>query len=387
MDNLLNILESWSFWNTTPPEYIPRLVNLPKQLSPQLATIVQGVRRCGKSTLLVQFLNHYKLDKSKSVFVNFEDPRLADSLDYQLLEAVYTTFRSQVGTQENVYFFFDEIQNVHLWEKWIHAKIERSTKDYFILTGSNAALLAGELASSLTGRYQKIELYPFDFAEFKLARPDGTMEEFLSIGGFPLPVTLPEPYVLLREYFNDIVTKDIIARLDIRSSVDLRKLLKIVYESAGSELSYRKLSAIADLNVETIINYLKACESAYLLSSCPYFAYSEAKRSKRNKKYYPIDPGIRNAVVTTTGRDIGKSFETAVFIYLKKQYGEVSYWKEKNEVDFVVQNSQGILPIQVTYDETKERHVNALKEFYRTFPNAQEALHITRDNFESLAGV
>ena len=131
--------------------------------------------------------------------------------------------------------------------------------------------------------------------------------------------------------------------------------------------------------------YLEACEHAYLLFSCPYFSFSEKKRLIRNKKYYPIDPGLRHAVTSTNNRDLGKSLELLIFLKLKQKYDLVFYWQEihKGEVDFVTvdrNNSQAITPYQVTWHGPEPRHEKALESFYNTFPQANEAVWITREN-------
>jgi predicted AAA+ superfamily ATPase len=188
----------------------------------------------------------------------------------------------------------------------------------------------------------------------------------------------------LRQYFEDIIERDVRERVGARSSQPLRQLAKIVFESCGSELSLRKLAGATGLTVDTVGTYLSACESAYLLFSCPYFAFSERKRSKRNKKYYPVDPGLRTAVVTRTGQDLGKSFETIVYLSLRRQCRETYYWRGKGEVDFVTSGPGGITPYQVSIDGIKSRHEAALEEFYSNFPQANEPILITADNHESL---
>jgi len=246
-------------------------------------------------------------------------------------------------------------------------------------------MLSGELSTSLTGRHFTIELFPFDFKEFQLSKTnDPNYDSYLTLGGFPQALVQDKPNFLLREYFNDIVEKDIRERTRSRSTQSIRQLIKIVYESCGSEISLRKLAGSAGLSADTVSMFLNAAENAYLLFSCPYFAFSEKQRIKRNKKYYPVDMGLRNAIITKTGLDLGKSLETHVFLRLRKISNTIYYWRNKGEVDFVVQDEKGITPYQVSYDGIKDRHEKALEEFYGYFPQANEAIFITKETVLSL---
>jgi predicted AAA+ superfamily ATPase len=379
-----NIVQYWSFWNKPIPESIPRDVELPASLNRQMPLVVQGVRRCGKSTLLTQLIGHYKLEASRCFFINFEDPRLITSLNTEFLEEVLRYFRSQHDEDTALYFFFDEIQNVQAWHKWIFSKIERPENNYFILTGSSSTLLSAEIGSTLTGRHQSITLYPFSFQEYVRSTLDNSPSNYLRLGGFPAAFQSLEPEEVLRELFTDIIERDIVTRLGISNPRTLKQLAKIIFESSGSESSFRKLAGSTGLSADTVGSYLAHCESAYLFLECPFFSFSEKQRTRRNSKYYPIDPALRRAVITRSGEDLGKDFELLVFLSLKRIFTEVCYWKDKGELDFVVQTKQGILPIQVSLDEPKEGHYQALEEFYERFPNAREAIYCTMDSFSEV---
>lgn len=382
------VLADWNYWTQPPKNTVLRelLTKLPP-LRPDLVLVVQGVRRCGKSTLLAQLMTQLQLDSHDCFFVNFEDPRLSDNLNHTLLDLLQNYARQKRPQAQARFFFFDEIQNVENWQKWLHTKMERPSSDCFVITGSNAALLSGDLSSALTGRHTTLELFPFSFAEFKVAKPEAIFQDYLAQGGFPRVVTYPEPQSLLREYFTDIIERDVRRHVAARSTQSLVQLVKSVFESTGSEISQRTLAGMLGVSVDTIGTYLAACEAAYMILPCPYFTFSERQRTARNKKYYPIDLGLRNAIITKTGNDLGKSLETIVFLALRKKYKNVYYWRKKGEVDFVVMGENGLLPIQVSWEEMKPRHEAALKEFYGEFPQAGTALKITKENImEFLAG-
>ena len=380
-EDLLSVAETWSFWNRPPPPSIRRVLELPRSLSPRTALVVQGVRRAGKSTLLAQLIGRYGLDRRDCLFVNFEDPRLAGGLGFETLERLTQAFGEFRREAETLTVFLDEIQWVDGWERWLRAKLERPGRLRFVVSGSNAHLLSGELSSALTGRHVTVELFPFDLREFRSVHPHATVTDYLQRGGFPEAVTSDDADLLLRQYFVDILQRDVRERVGARSSLALRQIVQMVFESVGSELSLRRIAAASGVAVETVASYLEACERAYLLFPCPWFAYSERKRARRNRKYYPVDTALRRVAVTRTGRDAGKALECATFVELRKRHADVFYWRGAGEVDFVIPTGGGPTPIQVTLDGPGERHLRALDDFYDAFPHAAEAVIVTLENF------
>ena len=382
-ERLLEITAYWSFWDEQVPPSVPREVHLPQRLRDSLALVVQGVRRCGKSTLLAQMIERYRLNPRHCAFLNFEDPRLGQKLDHSLLDAWVAAFRASHPRLKKAYFFLDEIQGVAGWEKWLRTQLDRPKGDHFVVTGSNAQLLSGELSGILTGRHLTIELFPFDLEEFRRARPEGRLEEYLEAGGFPEPLLLDGGDRLLQQYFSDIIERDVRERVGARSAVAIKHVVQMAFESAGAELSLRRLAGAAGIAVDTAAGYLNACEAAYLLFPVPYFAFSERKRAARNRKYYPVDTGLRRMAVTRTGADRGKLLECAVHLELRRQGLRPAYWRGRGEVDFVVTTARGITPIQVTWDDPTDRHHRALGEFYEVFPQAGEALLVGPAEFEA----
>ncbi len=383
-EELFEITDYWSFWNKEVPQHhVSRQAGLPKKLSDSLVLVIQGVRRAGKSTLLTQMVRDYRLPAKHCAFLNFEDPRLGASLDHRLLQQWVDVFRRKHSRVKRLYFFLDEIQSVQGWQKWLCAQLERPSGNHFVVTGSNAQLLSGELSSALTGRHQSIELFPFDLDEYHELRPQSDLSDFLTEGGFPEPLQQEDGDRLRMHYFTDIVGRDIRERLGARSSATIKQVVQMVFETAGSEMSLRRIAGATGLAVETAASYLEACEAAYLLFACPYFAFSERKRASRNKKYYPIDTGLRRMVVTRTGHDRGKMFECAVYLALRRMGADISYWRGKGEVDFVVRTRGTFVPIQVSWEGPCERHHRALEEFYETFPQAEEAIFVGPDEYES----
>ena len=357
---------------------------MPQSLSNRYALVVQGVRRCGKSTLLSQFLERYKLDRNDCLFINFEDPRLAQHLNFETLDTLTRAFEDKRPGVRPLTLFLDELQWVEGWERWLATKLDRPGRIRYVVSGSNSKLLSGEIASTLTGRHISVELYPFSFDEFKSVCPNEPLTSYLSRGGFPEPLLSKDRDMLLRQYFSDIVQRDVRERVGARSSMTLSSVVQMVFESAGSELSLRRIAAATGLSVETVSAYLSACQQAYLLFSCPYFSYSARKRSHRNRKYYPIDVGLRRVAITSISNDLGKSLECAVYIELRKRFADVFYWRDDGEVDFVILKGKQPTPMQVSTEGALERHWRALDSFYENFGFATEPIIVTLENFTSV---
>ena len=382
--SLLEIAATWSFWDKPIPNSTKRTITLPASLSNKVALVVQGVRRSGKSTLLTQLLKRYRLKKKDCLFINFEDPRMAGALNHETLEQLVQAFSEARSNTEVLTVFLDEIQWVDGWERWLRSKLERPGKFQFVISGSNAHLLSGELATALSGRHITVELFPFDFEESVESGAIKSLEEYLHHGGFPEPLMTNDGDLLRRQYFLDIIQRDITERVGARSSQALRQIVQMAFESAGSEMSLRRIAGASGVAVDTVAGYLEACEQAYLLFPCRWFAWSERKRLRRNVKYYPVDTGLRRIAVTRTGQDLGKSLECATYIGLRKKYGDVFYWRDKGEVDFVVQTNRGVTPLQVTLNGPDDRHHRSLELFYESFPQSEEAVFVTLENFPEL---
>jgi hypothetical protein len=192
----------------------------------------------------------------------------------------------------------------------------------------------------------------------------------------------PDGDRLRRAYFDDIIERDVRERVSARSSRPLRALAQLLFESAGSELSVRRAAAALGMAPNTTALYLAALESGYLAFACPFFAWSERKRLVRNSKYYPVDTGLRRTVVTAERDDHGRMLEAATYLVLRRRFREVSYWRGRGEVDFVVLDRGEPIPVQVSWNEPSERHRQALDAFHAEHPRAREAVFVTAETFE-----
>ncbi|MDP6627867.1 MAG: ATP-binding protein [Methanopyri archaeon] len=370
------------------------------------AIIVTGVRRCGKSVFM-RLVAHELLrtvPEGNVLYLNLEDERLSD-IGVEGLDRIYELFREINLPEGRVYLFLDEVQNVERWEKWIARRYEQGGIKFF-LSGSNASLLSSELATALTGRNIAFKLMPFSFTEFLLARGVSLADEpgenvhtdranvirhwfdiYLEWGGFPeaaLSDDDVERRYVLQGYFADIIRRDILFRHGIREVRHFERLVKYLITNLARPYSSNKLAKAFDYSVNTILRYVSHVEESFLLSSIDFFSYSLKKQSRRPRKVYCIDNGLRNAVSLRFSRDAGRLAENLVHVELVRRGLEHSYWKGEGEVDFVVRDGDELTAINVTFtDEVDEREVRALEEFRDAFPDrVRDLVLITRDLYE-----
>jgi uncharacterized protein len=339
------------------------------------ALIITGIRRAGKSTFLNQLLKKYK----GGYYLNLEDPRLDgfELSDFNKAEAI---MKELYG--ENKIYFFDEIQNVLGWERFIRYLVDK--KEKAVITGSNASMLSRELGTKLTGRHLKAEIFPFSFSEFldaKKADPSiKYFEDYFYKGGFPEYIKEENP-AIHQELLADVIMRDIAARLGIRNISTLNKVAIFLASNVGKEFSYNSIKNMFNIkSVQSVIDYISYFENAYLIFTMPRFSYSYKQQQVNPKKAYSIDNGFSYNNSASFSKDTGKMLENIVFLGLRKKFKDIFYFKEKNECDFVVKEKDKIIKaIQVCFEINKENNhreiiglVSALKEF-----NLKEGLILT----------
>jgi len=352
------------------------------KLEDSFALIITGIRRSGKSTFLNQILRKQK----KGYYLNFEDPRL-EGFEFSDFNKIETVMKEIYG--EGGIYFFDEIQNIEKWEKFIRYLIDK--KEIILITGSNASLLSKELGTKLTGRHLQIELFPFSFREFlsmKKQKPSIKLfGDYLYKGGFPEYLKKENP-TILHELLYDIVAKDIAVRFGIKNTNVLNKLLVYLISNVGKEFSYNSIKKMFYIkSVQSIIDYISYFENAYLIFTIPSFSYSYKQQQVNPKKIYSIDNGFSFNNSVSFSKDKGKMLENLVFLELRQKFREIFYFKKINECDFIVKQKEKIIcAIQVCFDlneENKNREMNGLLTVLKEF-NLKEGLILTynqKDNF------
>ncbi len=352
-----------------------------KALTTKQITVISGIRRCGKSTLLWQMMQNF----DAFYYLNFDDERLINfnTEDFRELMII---FKKQ---HEASTVFFDEIQNIDGWERFIRRLFDENFKIF--ITGSNSKLLSSELATHLTGRYIKIELYPFSFAEFldfnhidtKQLSSDSKaqiikhFDEYLNKGGFPEYWKYKDEEFIKRVY-EDIIYKDLIARFKIRNISQFKKLSHFLFSNFTGEISYNSLKSILGIkSANTISEYISALQEAYLLFELYKFEFSLKKQYTSNKKIYAIDNGIRNQVAFRFSEDKGKLLENIVFTELMRRQKDIYFHKTKTgkEVDFLYFENNMYNLIQVAYDisdpRTADRETASLLEAAKETENSE----------------
>lgn len=355
---------------------------------PVIVTLV-GARRSGKTYLLYQVMNQLIANGVKRediVFLNFEDERLllnAHQLD--LILQAYSELYPNKKLSE-CWFFFDEIQNVDGWEKFVRRIFDNYSKHIFI-TGSNAKLLSTEIADALRGRTITYEVYPLSFTEYlsfkgveynlihplKKAKVINHALQFIKQGGFPELINFEdaERMKVLQSYFNTMIFRDIVERYKISDVKLLKFFIKKLFATIGKPLSINKIyNEIRSMGYKVSNNYLyefeQYCYAVFLSISVPKFDFSEIKQAKSDKKLYAIDTGLLSSVEFSISENRGKLLENAVLLELVKAGCEIFYFKGKYECDFIFKNRNSYQALQVCWEmdnpTTKNREIRALVE-------------------------
>ena len=355
-----------------------------------LIKVMTGIRRCGKSVMLElikQELIESGVNPIQFISINFEDLSYSHLQTAKSLHDEITNRAKDIDGK--VYLFFDEIQEVKDWEKCINSFRVSLDCDIYI-TGSNAKLLSGELATYLGGRYVEFVIYPFSFGEFielyRPINPDASIQQcfqkYLLTGGMPYLANIryaDEPSKqYLHDLFNSVQLKDIVKRNKIRDVDLLERIIAYVIANVGTTFSARSLTKFLKseqrtVAPETILNYIKYCCDAYLFYQVKRVNLQGKQILSTNEKYYIADHGIREAVFGGNMRDINLILENIVYLELLRRGYKVTVGKTgEKEIDFVCDKRGDKLYVQVTYllasEDTIKREFGAYDTIRDNFP-------------------
>ena len=358
---------------------------------------ITGVRRSGKSTILLQVLADLiknKVSKINTLYVNFEDPKFYNSLGIDLLDEIWAAYTDYLKPKGKVYIVLDEIQKVKGWEHWVRAKYDRKENVKIFVTGSNAQLLSSEFSSVLTGRHLQLFVMPLNFKEFlrfknfefeadkfwmvkNKIKLNNLAEQYLKLGGFPKVVLTEDELLrkeLLTQYFNDILTKDIVDRFNIKDAGKLKNLALFYGTNFTRKYTFNKVKKIIEfsLSLDSIHRFSYYLADSFLIDFLPRFSYSLKNQMQTDRKVYFVDNGMHNAIAFKFSADKGKLLENTVFQQLKGQGREIYYFSERQEVDFVCKKGIKINElINVCYNlddkETLMRETSGLVEAMKYF--------------------
>jgi hypothetical protein len=411
-DEIELILLDWNFWVKRLDIGIRRkeyLEALEKLINTGFIVDVIGVRRSGKSTIIKQFADYLIQKKNVDVrdilIVNFEDPRFTE-LSLELLQQIYSTYLERVKqTKEKPYIFLDEVHKVKEWERFVRYLHEKK-EAFLLVSGSTSQLSSKELSTLLTGRHLSLVVFPLNFKSFlefkgieiknrlellaKRIEIKRLLREYLEFGGFPEVVLKTEKRQILQNYYNDILTRDVVDRFKIKEMDKLKALTKYYMTNISNPISFNSVKKFLNIPLRTVERFSYYLESCFLIFFVKVFSKSIKKQEKVPRKVYCIDCGIPNVVGLRFSENIGRLAENLVFLELiqehfKNPLVEVYYWKDYSgrEVDFVVKSGLEVKQlIQVCWnvedEKTKEREVTALLKAMDEF-KLKEGLVITED--------
>ncbi|MCI0695266.1 ATP-binding protein [candidate division KSB1 bacterium] len=414
----LNILSDWNYWGSfdeqpyARPDYLARVEKLHSQ---KTATVLLGVRRAGKSSLIYLFINQ-KIKKGHfqtkdTLIINFEDPRFYLPLSSDDLFKIYEAYLKHLDPSLPL-VVLDEVQNVQGWEKFVRYLLE-TKKAQVIVTGSSSKTLGREISTVLTGRHVDIEVFPLSFPEFlqfkgltvtnamEIAKHRVTIkrlfDEYAQWGGFP-EVVLSDSALrkreLLTRYFEDILIKDVVKRFGIKEIEKLEQLASLFISNMATLQSLNKIKDRVGASLDTVQRFASYLETARLFFMVQKFDYSLGQQIRSISKVYTVDPGFYAAKGFRFSENYGHIAENMAAIELFRRCAfdpllEIYYWKDQQqrEVDFVVKAGAKIKQlIQVCWnlnqEKTREREIKSLLKA-GVECNCEELLVIT-DDYEAM---
>ena len=369
-------------------EYLKQLLSWKDQ---SIIKVLTGIRRCGKSTILKlyqEYLLNNGIDPSQIISINFEELEYEDLQDYKKL---YQYIKDRLVENKMVYIFLDEIQNVPSYEKVVDSLHVKENIDIYI-TGSNSYIFSGQLATYLSGRYIEIPVLPLSFKE--VYNPQTNKEEafqkYIKTGGFPyinqIQLLNEQIDMYLEGIYNTVIVKDIEERINRKNSKSvtdialLKAISKYLSSVVGSPVSIRSITNYFKSNKRTtspntISNYVEALCESYLYYPVEVMDISGKEVLKSNKKYYIVDPGIRNYILPKQFYDLGFTIENIVYLELLRRRYNVNIGRNgRTEIDFIAKRNDVYTYIQVTASLVDEN----------TFNREIRPLQQIEDNYEKI---
>lgn len=365
-------------------EYLQELISWREK---HVIKVITGVRRCGKSTLFALYIEYLKqqgVADRQIVSINLEDIEHEDLLDYHTL---YRYIENLLQINAYTYIFIDEIQQCKGFEKAVDSLFIKNNVDVYI-TGSNAHMLSGELATLLSGRYVEIQMLPLSFCEYLDFTDAGkdklttSFTEYLKYGSFPYVPMLQQDDSVIRTYidgiYNTILIKDVAQRKAITDIALLERIIKFLGSSIGSPISTKKIcdtinSSGRKTSINTVDAYLQALVDSYIFYKVDRYDIKGRNFLKTLGKYYIVDMGLRNNLLSNSESDIGHQLENILYLELRRRGCKVSIGKlADKEVDFVATTQKGVTYYQVSAsvldENTLKRELAPLQAIHDNYP-------------------
>lgn len=366
--------------------------------------VVTGVRRCGKSTLFELYIDHLKstgVKPEQIISINLEDVDNAELLNHATL---HEYIKARLCDNKWTYVFIDEVQNCDEYERALSSLYLRKNVDIYI-TGSNAYMLSGELATKLTGRYVTIDMLTLSFAEYcqAIVIPDNRKRfvQYMNFGGFPYTTAIDADRMLQSVYlegiYNTVLVKDVMTRHKISDVSIIEAITKFLCSNIGSPVSAKKItdtmkSTGRAISVNTVENYISALTDSYLFYRVERYDIKGKMHLKTMPKYYACDTGLRNWILGSENADIGHQLENLVYLQLLRKGYRVSIGKMRDkEVDFVAVKGNEKIYIQVAYllatPETIERefgNLEMIKDFHAKYVISMDDIDMSRNGIKHM---
>ena len=364
-------------------EYIDYIIKF-KDMA--LIKVITGIRRCGKSTLFMQYIDYLKnngVSDNHIIFINFEDLKYEELNNYK---ALYDYIAEKITDNNTYYILLDEIQNVEKYEKTVDSLLVKGNCDIYI-TGSNAYMLSGELATLLSGRYVEIKMLPLSFKEYASyyihdnSGYDDLFNKYINTSSFPFAINFKEEMALtnyLEDIYNSIIVKDISMRIQKIDIAILNRIVKFMFDNIGSLLSINNIANKLKSNGfkidnKTVGKYLKLLTDSMLFYKVERYNVKGKNILSSLEKYYSADIGIRNIKLGRRYTDLGHIIENIVYLeLLRRNYRVYIGVMQEAEIDFVAFKNGNIEYYQVTLSLmntlTMEREIKSLKNINDNYP-------------------
>ncbi len=409
MEELVQYLAMQNPWwaGAKPDSGIPRRAYLDKILdylkNTREIVIIGGVRRSGKTTLMYQtilhLIEHESVNPRHILFLSCDNSAIRNLSEP--LTTVLDAYQKLTGTTQDLWLFFDEVQDIPDFPR-ILKNLYDTGRYHIIISGSTSHILESQSGTHLTGRYLPVRVYPLSFREYltflgtvlpedgidlltKKYELIGHLNTYLRNGGFPAIVPIVQDGIrrdYLKAYYDSILYRDIIASHDVRNQSLMQELLNYIITNIAVPQTFRSLAQIFKTDPARVQDYLSYAEDGYLLYTATKFSFSYKKQLVAPRKMYLADNGLRSAAGFVFSQDTGRLVENLVCIELLRRGYTPKYWKETNEIDFVVQRSgEPLTLLNVCYtNDVPERELKGFAEFVTLHPEvAVRKILLTED--------
>lgn len=367
------------------PSYINKIT---KYIDTPFVKILSGVRRSGKSTILKMIANKLR---ERGILEECIITYNLDSLKYEGItaKAFYNEIKEKLPPGKKAYLLLDEIQEVTDWERAVNSFITDFNVDIYV-TGSNSRMMSNEISTYLTGRYIQFRIFPLSFAEYltfrrefeTIEKPHTELARYLRYGGFPAihlkEYSFDEAYTIVKDIYNSTIFTDIIKRGQIRKTDQLERIVKFTFDNIGRTFSASSISKYLKserraIDNETVYNYLKKLENAFILHRCSRFDLQGKELLKTQEKFYICDPAMRYSILGYTPDSVAAMLENIIYLELLRRGYEVMIGEHASgEIDFIASKQENKIYIQVTERiekiETKEREYERLLRIKDNYP-------------------